>query len=135
MPNFSERVRYADVAAARAAGLFAEGWLPDVLPDAAGPIDHARDAARPGHCARAVFPTRARAAVETALLDYGFDVTVAALPARDGCPFGAPVGETTRRFRNGEGREDTARWATVGEGILWVFDPTADAVSIGAGGR
>lgn len=126
---FSERQGFADVAAARAAGVFAEGWLPEVLPPDAGPIESARDATRPGHCARGVFAASARASVERALLEYGFDAFRGALPPRSGCPFAPPEDEGAHRFRNGEGPDDSERYAVVGDGVLWVFDPAAEAVA------
>lgn len=38
-----QEVHYADVAAARSAGAFARGWLPDVLPDDARDISERHD--------------------------------------------------------------------------------------------
>lgn len=128
-PPFTDRVRFDDVAAASAAGLFAEAWMPAVLPAAAGPIESARDAARPGHCARARFPTASRESVESGLLDYGFDLATGASPGAAGCPFDVPTGPTARRYRSADGGEDSDRFAVVGDGVLWVFDPVAPAAN------
>ncbi len=132
---FSEHERFDDVAAARAAGLFADGWVPAVLPPDAGPIDSARDATRPGHCARGVFDPSARPSVESGLLDYGFDAERDALPPRAGCPFAPPAGEGARRFRNSDGPDENDRFAVVGDGVLWIFDPVAQAVAPGSAER
>jgi hypothetical protein len=81
--------RYETVADARADRLFERGWLPDVLPDHAGPIVERHDRDTNARCAVAEFPATAMNAVISALVDSGFGRTEAhapALPFRS-CPF------------------------------------------------
>lgn len=125
---FGERVQYATLADARRAELFARGWLPDVLPEGAGPIAVARDPESSARCGRAVFPGAGRTALVEALLEFGFDAFVAEPPAPRGCPFRPPAAGPKRRvFRNGEGDAQPA-FAAVGDGVLffWVAPPEVE---------
>ncbi len=119
--------RYDSVAAARTAGLFADGWIPDVLPAAAGPLVESHDLDSGARCARAVFPKAQRSALVHALLEYGYDLFRGeALPSQDTCPF--PVNELRapgERFRNSDGSSAFELFAFVGEDIVVLWSQSA----------
>lgn len=81
--------RFENVQEAREAGLFARGWLPDVLPAEAGPIEERHDVDTNARCSRSYLPKDTGSIVLEALSVQGF-VRVAAAseaPPWDACPF------------------------------------------------
>jgi hypothetical protein len=65
--------RFETVEAARRQGLFDRGWVPDVLPAAAGPLTEAHNIDTNTRCAYGQFAPLAFEAVEAALSKAGFE--------------------------------------------------------------
>ena len=83
------RETYPTAEAARAAGLFARGWVPDVLPSGSGPIIEVHNLDTNQHCSRSQVPPLAVPEVVAALETAGFarySGSVSAPPLR-ACPF------------------------------------------------
>ena len=91
MASCGERVveRHATVTEARRAGVFARGWLPDILPDTATGLVALYDLDTNARCAGARFDPRGRAAIRGAATTLGFAVYPGARPGPPfkGCPF------------------------------------------------
>ena len=81
--------RFETVAAAREAGFFERGWLPDVLPDDAGPIFDQHDLDTNKSCSRSELPADALSEVKDALQALGFEPYESQLPEAPfrACPF------------------------------------------------
>jgi hypothetical protein len=71
--------RFETVEAARRQGLFDRGWVPDVLPAAAGPLTEAHNIDTNTRCAYGQFAPLAFEAVEAALSKAGFEPNGGAL--------------------------------------------------------
>src|SRR5262245_2175210 len=80
--------RYADVVAARRDRLFERGWVPDVLPDAAGPLVESHDLDTNARCACSKLSPESVDAVISSLEAAGFarDSSRVVLPLQT-CPF------------------------------------------------
>lgn len=81
--------RFENVRAAQKAGFFERGWLPEVLPREAGPIQAVQDLDTNAHCSRSELPVVSVPEVQEALLEQGFtphDGPPPKLPF-SGCPF------------------------------------------------
>lgn len=81
--------RFETVEEARGSGLFERGWLPDVLPPEAGPIEERHDLDTNAHCSRSSFPPVMTSEVVENLLAQGFvpgPINHRDLPWRT-CPF------------------------------------------------
>lgn len=81
--------RFDSRLAAEADGFFERGWLPDVLPNEAGPIEEVHDLDTNGRCSRSDFPTQHRKDIERALRAIGFNHYAMPLPEPPfrNCPF------------------------------------------------
>lgn len=65
--------RYSTLEAARADRLFERGWVPDVLPQGAGPIVEAHDLDTNARCSKSGLPPGGSAEVSEALMSLGFE--------------------------------------------------------------
>lgn len=116
--------RYATVAEARAAGFFARGWAPDVLPDRAGPVTEAHDLDTNARCMRATFHPDSFAVVRSALARTGFITHSGTVqgPRFGRCPISESEVEaaqlTLRQDRQQAGIEYVALHA---EGVLYYW--------------
>jgi hypothetical protein len=83
--------RYATIQDAKKDRLFDRGWVPDVLPDTAGPLTEAHNIDTNARCALGEFPVGAFDEVVAALSRNGFERydAIAPAPPLSSCPFGA----------------------------------------------
>lgn len=81
--------RFDNTSAAEVQGLFQRGWLPDVLPREAGPIEEVHDLDTNARCSRSEFPPRSSRDIEQALRGKGFIDYEESLPETPfrSCPF------------------------------------------------
>lgn len=81
--------RFDTKSAANAQEFFLRGWLPDVLPQSAGPIEEVHDLDTNARCSRSKFPPDQSGQVEQALQREGFVHYEGSLPSLpfNSCPF------------------------------------------------
>jgi hypothetical protein len=116
---------YKSIADARADGLFKRGWMPDVLPDDAGPLTEAHDLDTNVRCARSRIGGSVHPDLVARLHRLGFeDIEGSALGSPAGfCPFGrsdvntAAYGLRRRNARIGD--QEFAAVTRDGEFFFW----------------
>ena len=81
--------RYSSIQDARKDRLFERGWVPEVLPETAGPLTEAHNLDTNARCALGQFPANEFDEVLAALSRDGFERTDADVPAPplSSCPF------------------------------------------------
>jgi hypothetical protein len=115
---------YATLGSARSDRLFERGWLPEVLPDDAGPIVEAHDLDTNARCSKSVFPAEASAQVSQALRDLGFEPFSGELPPLpfSRCPFSLETARSTESaFVNTTGAASDREFAVVGDSVLYFW--------------
>ncbi len=87
--------RFEDASVAEKEGFFQQGWLPNVLPEEAGPIVGIYDLDTNDHCSRVDLTAGSLSRVESALREKGFGIYSGALPKPPfkSCPFSLEVAQ------------------------------------------
>lgn len=126
----TKQARYSTVDEARSVGLFSRGWVPDVLPEGAGPIEEAHDLDTNARCLRAAFSPDSLEVVRSALGQAGFatDSRVAAAwsSPEEFCPFSRSDVETGRLLHRSTEQSQYEHVAVRGNSILYYWS-TGDA--------
>ena len=121
--------RYADTAAARRDGLFERGWVPDVLPDTAGPLIEAHDLDSNARCARSDLSPASLEAVVSSLKAAGFaaDSSSVVVPTLRTCPFSREdVAHADMRFRRAATATGDNEFAAVARSGVFFFWSSRD---------
>jgi len=115
--------RYATIEDAKTDGLFERGWVPPVLPDAAGPLVEAHNIDTNARCALAEFPRARFDEVMAALSREGFQRHDAAVPSPPlgVCPFRPNDFRDASTVLHRVGTGGSAEFVALGESGKFMF--------------
>lgn len=115
--------RYETVRQARADTLFDRGWVPDVLPEDAGPLIEVHNVESNERCTFAQFPPAAFDIVQTALLRQGFEQHQGPIPKPPfrACPFSADAFGRAAIILRRRGLNGDQEYAAIDKGGTFFF--------------